>query len=166
MITITLGWDDPLTNLLSERKLSLCCFYSRWDRTACLKALEKSSISQCTEDMITRRMILYICFQLEMIMMYRDWGIMENVKVLQLWKTEVIIQKIPLAERMCLYNQGETNVKYILDFIFSDLYFITFFIYFQSRPLLNSLSSWEVCLIAFLQRVTWYDRYQCPTIRW
>lgn len=66
---------------------------------------------------------------------------MENVKVLQLWKTEVIIQKIPLAERMCLYNQGETNVKYILDFIFSDLYFITFFIYFQSRPLLNSLSS-------------------------
>lgn len=33
-------------------------------------------------------MILYICFQMEMIMMYRDPGIMENTKALRLWYTE------------------------------------------------------------------------------
>lgn len=60
-----------------------------------------------------------ICFQLEMIMMHRDSGIMENVKSLQLCYNEVIIQRSPLAGRMCLSNQRE-----VISAVYVGLYFL------------------------------------------
>lgn len=77
-------------------------------------------------------MILYICFQMEMIMMYRDPGIMENTKALQLWYTEQsTLLKRQSAAGLYLYNQRK-----LLHWIFSISIFYYIWPHIHSSPLL------------------------------
>lgn len=95
MTTITLGQYLP-AELQSWEKLSLCFCYARWVRTACLKALERSSILQCMKEMKTRLITLYICFKLKIIIETHA-GKCETDAIMIHWSH--------YTEILCLYNQ-------------------------------------------------------------